>query len=133
MKISMPTKYLLIEIDNFHCQCHIYLFMFSYVFKAKNSVKYYAKKFKNVKQKARQRDVLVKKQLETGGGTLTKAEQKIVQSQAYADLATKLGISAFGNVARTDSDASSSNLVAPTNRLKNILSTSTCMYISIFV
>lgn len=90
---------------------------------AKNTADYYKKKFENIKKKARQRETLVKKQLQTGGGQLTKAEQRIVQSQAYTDLALKLGISASGNEARGDSDAGSNDPIAPTGRLQNILNT----------
>lgn len=71
----------------------------------------------------------MKRQQETGGGTLSKAEQRIVKSLAYTDLATKLGISAFGNAPRTDSDALLERPVAPTQRLERELSTSTSMYL----
>lgn len=87
-------------------------------------MEYYKKKFENIKRKARQRETLVKKQLETGGGQLSKGEQRIVKSPAYTDLAIKLGISAFGNAPRTDSDASLEIPVAPTPRLENALNLS---------
>lgn len=96
----------------------------SSIFKANNTADYYKKKFENVKSKARKRETLVKKQLETGGGTLTKAEQRIVESPAYTDLATKLGISAFGNAPRADCDANSESPAPPTQRLGRILDTS---------
>lgn len=102
------------------------LFLFS-TFKANAPVDYYKKKFENVKRKARQRETLVKRQLETGGGRLSKTEQLIVKSVAYTDLSIKLGISAFGNAPRTDSDADSQNLRAPTRRLANALDTSDSM------
>lgn len=87
-----------------------------------NAADYYKKKFDNIKKKARQREVLLQKQKQTGGGQLTKAEQRIVESQAYTDLALKLGKSAVGNEPRSDSDAvSETNLTAPTKRLQNIL------------
>lgn len=56
----------------------------------------------------------------TGGGRLTFQEQHVVNSPAYADLILKLGISATGSEARTDSDA---HVVVqpPTSRLQNIL------------
>lgn len=87
----------------------------------KNTVDYYKTKFKNIKSKARTRQVLVEKQKRTGGGSLTNAEKRIISSPAYTDLALKLGISASGNEPRTDSDALSSNCQAPTQRLQNIL------------
>lgn len=71
----------------------------------------------------------MEKQLETGGGQLSSSEQRIVKSTAYADLATKLGISAFGNVARTDSDATSELPPAPTPRLERVLNSSGGMWI----
>lgn len=58
-----------------------------------------------MKTKARKREALVKKQKITGGGSLTRDEQRIIQSPAYTDLALKLGLSAVGNEARADSDA----------------------------
>lgn len=85
---------------------------------------YYKKKFENVKAQARKRETLLKRQLETGGGRLSKAEERIVKSPAYADLAIKLGISAFGNARRTDSDANLENPPPPTRRLANVLNTS---------
>lgn len=70
--------------------------------------------------------------LETGGGQLTKAEQRIIKSPAYADLAIKLGISAFGNEPRTDSDAPLECQTAPTRRLEKALNSfeGMCTYIS---
>lgn len=69
----------------------------------------------------------MRRQLETGGGQLKKTEQRIVKSPAYTDLATKLGISAFGNASRTDSDATEEHPAPPTQRLQNILNTSAGM------
>lgn len=104
------------------------LFSFpEFEFKSHNALEYYKKKFENIKRKARQRDTFVKKQLETGGGQLSKAEQRIVKSPAYSDLATKLGISAFGNEPRTDCDGDMESPVAPTRRLNNALNSSTGM------
>lgn len=103
--------------------------MFSFFFicvifqQAKNDVDYYKKKFENVKKKARQRENLLKKLSETGGGQLSKSDQRIVQSQAYTDLALKLGVSASGNEARADSDAGLTSPIAPTDRLRNVLRT----------
>lgn len=90
-------------------------------------MEYYKKKFENIKKKARQRDTLVKRQLETGGGTLSKSEQRIIKSSAYTDLATKLGISAFGNTPRTDCDTAEEHSTPPTQRLRNVLNTSAGM------
>lgn len=58
---------------------------------------------------------------------MTGAERKVIESQAYCDLALKLGISATGNEARPDSDATVATALqkAPTQRLQNILDTST--------
>lgn len=107
------------------------IFLFS-IFKANNTVDYYRKKFENVKSKARQRETIQKKQLETGGGVLSKAEQRIIQSPAYADLAIKLGISAFGNTATADSDATLDRPPAPTQRLEKSLNASEgmCIFVS---
>lgn len=65
---------------------------------------------------------MLQKQKITGGGKLTKAEERIVQSQAYTDLALKLGNSATGNDARSDSDAVEGAVpTAPTQRLRNAI------------
>lgn len=55
-----------------------------------------------------------KKQKQTDGGTLTKTEQRIVQSPAYTELTLKLRISATGNEGRSDSDAGTCSPPAPT-------------------
>lgn len=74
-----------------------------------------------MKTKARKREALVKKQKLTGGGSLTRDEQRIIQSPAYTDLALKLGLSAVGNEARADSDAQATPTQPPTKRLQQIL------------
>lgn len=79
------------------------------------SVDFWKTKWENVKKLSRKRAQLLKKQNVTGGGKLTKTELKVVESQQYSDLASKLGISAQGSDARLDSDATNA-VVAPTNR-----------------
>lgn len=108
------------------------VFSISIFLQAKNTADYYRNKFDNIKRKARQREVLLKKQLITGGGQLSKAEQRIVKSQAYTDLVAKLGISASGNEARADSDGGLTDPEAPTNRLRTIVNASDgimCLFI----
>lgn len=60
----------------------------------------------------------------TGGGSLTKQEKRLVQSTAYQDLVLKLGISATGNEARSDSDALSTKapVEPPNQRLTRVFS-----------
>lgn len=59
---------------------------------------------------------------QTGGGRLTPQEERIVNSSAYTDLISKLGVAATGGEARSDSDATSNQtLKAPTDRLQNVL------------
>lgn len=71
---------------------------------------------------ARKHQLIVEKQKLTGGGSLTKQEQRIINSRGYLDLALKLGISASGNEPRADSDAQpSTSSQSPTVRLRNIL------------
>lgn len=49
-------------------------------------------KWKNLKANARRRNQLIKKaQTQTGGGKLSHYEQKIVDSNLLADVATRLG------------------------------------------
>lgn len=91
--------------------------------KADKSVEQYKKKFENVKANAKKRQKYIAKQKLTGGGKLTKQEERIVNSTAYADLVLKLGVCASGNDARMDSDAGDSNSNAPTTRLDRLLST----------
>lgn len=55
---------------------------------------------------------MIKKQKTTGGGRITTHDLRIIESPAYLDLALQLGISAFGNEPRTDSD--SANIQSPT-------------------
>lgn len=86
-----------------------------------NSVDFYKTKFKNLKAKARKREALVQKQKQTGGGTLSKEEQRIITSPAYTDLALKLGLSASGNEARADSDAQGTSTQPPTRRLQQLM------------
>lgn len=63
-----------------------------------------------------------KSQNQTGGGVLTPAEKRIVDSVLYADIVTKLGISAFGSAPRFDSDSASTETpAAPTTRLQNVI------------
>lgn len=62
----------------------------------------------------------MKKQSTTGAGKLTKAELKVVESQQYLDLASKLGESARGCDSRLDSDGKNA-ATPPTNRLRNVL------------
>lgn len=80
-------------------------------------------KFKNAKQSARTVDVLLKQQLNTGGGSLSTKEKRIVNSVGYLLLANKLGKSARGNMPRADSDAdlTASLISPPTNRLRTRL------------
>lgn len=80
-------------------------------------------KWKNIKASARRRDALIKQaQTKTGGGKLTAPEKRIIESQSYADIANKLGISAKGNEARFDSDnVSGASIEPPTRRLKRAL------------
>lgn len=79
-------------------------------------------KWKNIKADVRRRDVLVKKaKTKTGGGKLTPREQKIVDSQSFQDVATKMGVSASGNEARLDSDATTMP-TPPTRRLARAFS-----------
>lgn len=82
-------------------------------------------KFKNAKQSARTVDVLLKQQSNTGGGSLTPKEKRIVNSVGYLELANKLGRSARGNMPRADSDAdlTASLTSPPTNRLRTRLTT----------
>lgn len=77
-------------------------------------------KFKKVKEKARKRNQLIKKQQQTGGGQLTKQEKRIVESEAYSDLVAKLGASASGNDARNDSDSQNTVAQIPTARLASV-------------
>lgn len=73
---------------------------------------------------------MIAKQKITGGGQLTKNEQRIIESPAYTELALKLGISASGNQARADSDAALEGETAPTpstRRLSGILRASGSM------
>lgn len=90
------------------------------------TVKSLQEKWKNVKKAARRRDILIKKaENQTGGGTLTPAEKRIVESQLYADIVTRMGVSARGNPARFDNDnPSPSGLCAPSIRLQRALSSS---------
>lgn len=55
---------------------------------------------------------------------MTPAEKRIMESTLFADVVTRLGISATGNEPRFDSDAgpSSSTVAAPTKRLRTVLS-----------
>lgn len=62
---------------------------------------------------ARQREVWLKEMNRTGGGKLTKTQQKVVNSELYADLVTKLGKSASGGSARFDSDSNTSDQQPP--------------------
>lgn len=79
-------------------------------------------KWKNIKHDVRQRDAYIKKaRRRTGGGELSKKEKRIAESQLYADIACKLGISVSGNVPRFDNDQSNS-IPLPSNRLRNVLS-----------
>lgn len=80
-------------------------------------------KWKNIKQQARRRNKLVKdSQNQTGGGVLTKAQKRVVESQLYSDVATKLGISASGNPARFDSDQVEDIPEPPSKRVARSLS-----------
>lgn len=56
----------------------------------------------------------------TGGGSLTKKQQKIMNSSLFADLALKLGKSASGSKARFDSDGVDT-IPPPTKRLASKL------------
>lgn len=60
---------------------------------------------------------MVAKQKITGGGSLTPHETRVVNSSAYMDLASKLGISASGNDPRADSDGNRTTVRPPTDRL----------------
>lgn len=60
---------------------------------------------------------MVAKQKETGGGSLTPHETRVVNSSAYMDLVSKLGISASGNDPRADSDGNRATVRPPTDRL----------------
>lgn len=81
-------------------------------------------KWKNVKANARRRDQLAKKsQSQTGGGKLTRAEIRIVNSNLLGDVATKLGVSARGADPRFDSDSNSS--VPPSGRSSSVPSAPT--------
>lgn len=75
---------------------------------------------------ARTRDALLKRaQFKTGGGMLSDKEKRIAESNLYSDVATRMGISASGNVPRFDSDSVSSNdVLAPTRRLRRVQSVS---------
>lgn len=75
---------------------------------------------------ARTRDALLKRaQFKTGGGMLSDKEKRIAESNLYSDVATRMGISASGNVPRFDSDSVSSNdVLAPTRRLRRVQSMS---------
>lgn len=90
--------------------------------KVNRSLQTIKNKWKNIKSNARRRDNLVKKsQNETGGGKLTRGEERIVKSNLLGDVATRLGVSARGSDARFDSD-SNSVPPAPTNRTKRVFS-----------
>lgn len=52
---------------------------------------------------------------------MTKKEQRIVDSPAYAELVLKLGVSASGNEARNDSDSHANEAQIPTTRLRRAL------------
>lgn len=80
-----------------------------------------------MKKNARRRRALTEKlQRATGGGRLTDAERKIVESNLYGDLVAKMGISAIGSGARFDSDQeANSNIEPPTNRLRRVMSVDT--------
>lgn len=93
--------------------------------KAIRTVEYYQKKFANMKDIARKRDQMVAKQKQTGGGSLTPHETRVVNSSAYMDLASKLGISASGNDPRADSDGNRAMTRPPTDRLACVLETPT--------
>lgn len=92
-----------------------------FLFQTNRSVETLQNKWKNIKQVARKREALRKRaQNQTGGGKLSKTEQRIVDSQLYADVAVKMGVSAFGNTARFDSDLDSIP-TPPTSRLANAI------------
>lgn len=86
-------------------------------------MEYYKTKFKNVKENARKRRQYIAKQKITGGGRLTRQEQRIIQSNAYSDLVIRLGVSASGNDSRNDSDSLDSLTQPPTNLLQSVLDT----------
>lgn len=78
------------------------------------SVDQIKKKFENCKTNARKRKLYLTKMKQTGGGKLTNQEKRIAESDAYEDLALKMGESAIGSMPRNDSDAGSSTAVANT-------------------
>lgn len=91
-------------------------------FQTNRSIETLQNKWKNVKQVARKREALRKKaQNQTGGGTLSKTEQRIVDSPLFADVATKMGASASGNSSRFDSDLGNLVPIPPTSRLANAI------------
>lgn len=92
----------------------------------KQPVEYYKNKFRNIKTAARKRHAITQKLKQTGGGSLTKEEKRIVTGPEYADLILKLGKSAVGCEARADSDAQpGSSSEPPTSRLRNALENET--------
>lgn len=60
-------------------------------------------------------------QSQTGGGKLTAAEKRANNNPLFKHVVSKLGISAVGNAPRHDSDATTSIVEPPTNRLKRSL------------
>lgn len=79
-------------------------------------------KWKNIKQDARKRDSLIRKALnQTGGGQIKQKDKRIMESQLYADVANKMGLSSSGNNPRFDCDQSNS-MPQPPKRLRSALS-----------
>lgn len=84
-------------------------------------------KWSNIKPLARRRQkIIIDATKKTGGGSLTEKQKGIIDGPLYRDIATRLGISASGNVPRFDSDsADQSEIEPPSKRLKSKLSLNT--------
>lgn len=78
-------------------------------------------KWKNTKKVAHRVEVLRKRALtQTGGGMLEPSDKRALDNPLFAEVITKMNVSAKGNPPRHDSDASTST-AAPTARLKRAL------------
>lgn len=92
-----------------------------FLFQLTRTVESLKNKWKNTKKVARRVEVLRKRALtQTGGGMLDPSDKRALDNPLFAEVITKMNVSARGNPPRHDSDASTST-TAPTARLQRAL------------